>query len=433
MNKDYSDFESGLIYKNVLQNMQDGVITIASDGTIITFNPAAAHIFMFKECNFAGMHFVEIFSKLLIDPRNDELNDAILSSIYESTVTHNKDVKYYMGDICKQLLVSSTALFVEKDETKTKIGMILVISDITERQRLAYVQNLFGKYIDPQIAKRLLANPEENLMKATRQEMTVSFCDMNDFTKMCESLPPTIMTKLMNSFFAKMAQTVHKNHGVIDKFIGDSIMSFWGFPFTESRDHTFYGCETALEQIACMDALSKEVQSIDVQMAGISIRVCIGIATGELLMANIGSQEHQSFTVMGNVVNLASRLVGANKIYGTTILLSDDVVKSTGANFEYREVDTIKVKGKDKQTTVYELLGFKGTLTEHQLRFLETYAAALNHYRQQNWSEASKAFTQALELMPQDKASSVFLQRIQYFIKNPPFEGWCGVWVLESK
>lgn len=429
--EEYSDIESALIYKNVLQNMQDGVIAIASNGKIITLNSPAANILLINDKEYIGEPFTTIFSELLLDPRNDELNDAMLSAIYESKTTHHKDVKYYANGTCKDLLVSSTALFIEREGISVKVGMIIVLSDITQRQRLAHIQNLFGKYVDPNIATRIIEQPENELMKADRQVITVSFCDMNHFTSLCETLSPSAMETLMNLFLSKMSRSVHKNQGIIDKFIGDAVMSFWGFPFIIGVNHSSNGCQTALDQIASLTELNQEIKSIK-EIEHLTINIGIGIATGELIIANVGSEERKSFTVMGNIVNLASRLVGVNKIYGTQILVSDEVFNKTKADFTFREIDTIVVKGKEQQTTIYELLGTKAAINE-KLKFVESYSKGLKYYRTRDWRNAITYFEKAHQLNPDDKASLLFLERITYYKANPPDDSWLGVWILDKK
>ncbi len=429
---DNNDLESTLIYKNVLQNMQDGVLAISSQGTVITLNVAAAKILMIDDKKYIGEHFTKIFSELLLEPRNDALNDAILSAIYESTITHHKDVKYYSNGTVKDLLISSTALFIDKEGINVKIGMILVISDITERQRLSHVQNLFGKYVDPKIAKRLIEYPEDELMKASRQQVTVSFCDMNNFTTLCETLSPAAMEKLMNLFFTKMSRSVNKNNGVIDKFIGDSIMAFWGAPFTIDGMQAIGGCHTALDQVASVEELRTEIKTIE-EYENLNINICIGLAMGELIIANVGSEDHKSFTVMGNIVNLAARLVGANKVYGTTILVSEDVAKAASAQFVFREIDTVIVKGKEQPNTIYELIGLDNQVTGGKIKFLALYAAGLKAYRERHFDLATRQFTAAHDLIPTDKPTKVFLERVTYLMVNPPDESWKGIWTLDRK
>lgn len=423
--------ESSLIYKYVLQNMQDAVIVISLDGKIITFNPAAKSLFQIKENDITGERFTTLVQELLSDPRNDPFIDSIFSAIYESNITHNKDAKYYNKNTHKDLLISSTALF--SDDNKNKVGMILVISDITQRQRLVEIQGLFQKYIDPRITNQLLGTMENNLNEPDKRIFTVSFCDMNNFSQLCEVLPPAIMKKIMNVFFTKMSALVHKNDGVIDKFIGDSIMSFWGEPFTTMGLHSLCGCQTALDQIECLNTLNSEIDEIiKDKYKKITININIGIATGELVAANIGSDEHKSFTIMGNVVNLSSRLVNVNKTYGTHILISENVVNSIGDRFEYREIDTIQIRGSGSHINVYELLGPKGSLTKTQVQFLKTYASALSLYRQCQWDQAKHDFMQALRLVPNDVASNVFLERIKHFANHPPSAPWNGVWLPEK-
>lgn len=423
--------ESTLIYKYVLQNMQDAVIVISLDGKIITFNPAAKSLFQIKENDITGESFTKLVQELLSDPRNDPFIDSIFSAIYESNTTHNKDAKYYNNKTHKDLLISSTALF--SDDNKNKVGMILVISDITQRQRLVEIQGLFQKYIDPRITNQLLGTMENNSNELDKRIFTVSFCDMNNFSQLCEVLPPEIMKKIMNVFFTKMSSLVHKNDGVIDKFIGDSIMSFWGGPFTTKGVHSLCGCQTALDQIESLNTLNNEIDEIlDDNYKKITININIGIATGELVAANIGSDEYKSFTIMGNVVNLSARLVNVNKTYGTHILISENVVHSIGDNFEYREIDTIQIRGSESHINVYELLGRKGSLTKTQVQFLKTYAAALSLYRQCQWDQAKQAFMQALSFVPNDVASNVFLERIKHFENHPPSIPWNGIWMAEK-
>lgn len=429
---EYSDVESALIYKNVLQNMQDGVIAIASNGKIITLNAPAANILMIENKEYIGESFTSIFSTLLLDPRNDALNDAMLSAIYESKTTHHQDVKYYANGTCKDLLVSSTALFIERESIGVKVGMIIVISDITQRQRLAHIQNLFGKYVDPNIATRIIAQPENELMKADRQIITVSFCDMNHFTSLCETLSPTAMEALMNLFLSKMSRSVHKNKGIIDKFIGDAVMSFWGFPFIIGVNHSINGCQTALDQVASLIELNQEIKTIK-EISQLTINISIGIATGELIIANVGSEERKSFTVMGNIVNLSARLVGVNKIYGTQVLVSDEVYNKAKNDFAFREIDTIVVKGKEQQTTIYELLGTKVSITDEKHKFIDCYTKALNFYRVRDWVQAKIYFEKAHQLEPMDSAALLFLERIAHFRTNPPEDNWQGVWVLDRK
>lgn len=423
--------ESALIYKYVLQNMQDAVIVISLDGKIIIFNPAAKSLFQIKDNDITGKKFTALFQELLSDPRNDPFIDTIFSAIYESNITHNIDAKYYNNKIHKDLLISSTALF--SDDNKSKVGMILVISDITQRQRLIEIQDLFEKYIAPRITNQLLGTMKNNLNDPDKHVFTVSFCDMNNFTQLCQVLPPTTMKKIMNLFFTKMSSLVHKNDGVIDKFIGDSIMSFWGEPFTTMGVHSLCGCQTALDQIESLKALNDEIHNeVDEKYKNITININIGIATGELIVANIGSDEHKSFTIMGNVVNLSARLVNVNKTYGTHILISENVVNSIGDSFEYREIDKIQIRGHETRIKVYELLGRKGSLTQTQAQFIKMYASALSLYRQRQWEPAKQAFMQALHLVPNDVASKVFLERIKYFKKHPPRATWDEIWAPQK-
>ena len=426
--------EQDKIYKNILQNIQDGVITINLEGKIMTFNQSASEILTLNEESVVGKNLSQLFFS---DIRNDEFNDVILKAVYESSVTHHKEICYYTeSNKCKNLSISATFLFKEVNGKSEKWGVILVISDVSERHRLDYIQNLFGKYIDPRIAQRLMHVPGSTLLKPDKQFMTVSFCDMRSFSVICENLPPDILVEIMNFFFEDMSIPIYKNFGVIDKYIGDAMLSFWGESFTENENHAVCACLAALEQLIELTNLNIKVTEFLKKKYPhfiLKINIRIGVATGDLVVGNIGSENFKNYTIMGNVVNLAARLVGANKVYGTSALVSNKTATEANVAFEFREIDTIRTKGKDENDTIYELLGLKGSLDEKTLQLRNTYSVGLNYYRQRLWDQALLEFNHCLKINPEDTASQVFVQRLEYFKKNPPLANWDCVWVMESK
>lgn len=423
------------IYRHILENMQDGVITITTTGNIITINPEAIKILGLDQENFIDQPFTSIFSKLFADPRNDPFNDAIFSAVFESNIIHSREFKYFSGNVTKDLTLSASALLVDQDNEKVRKGVILVFRDISEQRKLENIQSLFIKHVDPHIVDRLISEHGEDFTKPNWHSMTIGFCDMNSFTNLCETLRPEVMQKLMNIFFSKMSLAVHQNQGVIDKFIGDAIMSFWGEPFTPQKLHAKYGCQTAIDQVNCMNSVNAEINQLyPDEFKHLSINLSIGMSSGDSLVSTIGSDEHQSFTVMGNIVNLASRLVGANKLYGTQILVSQNVVQNAGNDFEFHEIDKILVKGKDKPVTIYELLGHQGCLSDKHKEANQLYAKALSYYRNKQWDKAKAKFQDVLDIKKHDIASQEFLNRIDYLKKqkNLPVD-WNGVWELKYK
>lgn len=425
------------IFKSIMLNMQDGVIAVDNDGKIIASNPAAASILMLEDQELAAKEFKLIFEKFILEPENDDFNDTILNAIYSSEIIQHKATKFYSNKICKNLLVSASNLYINQDGNHTKIGVIIVMSDLTEMSRLTHMKNIFWKYVDPQIATKIIDFSEAELKAGNKQVITVSFCDMKNFTKLCESLPPSILEEIMNIFFSDMSDAVHKNNGVIDKFIGDSIMSFWGFPFTKKESQTIDACQTALDQIERLTDVNKAIHEIKsttaIDLSNINIGIRIGMAMGESVIANIGSNERKSFTILGDITNLSARLVGVNKIYGTNILLTKEIMKLAKDAFEFREIDTICVKGKEGHNAIYELLGVKGSLSEEHIKFVKLYETALAQYRQQKWREATKLLNEALTIIENDQACIALLERINIFKKDPPPKSWRGIYYLENK
>ncbi len=296
------------------------------------------------------------------------------------------------------------------------------------------LKQTFGKYVDPRILEHLLVAPDAAEASGGRHVMTISFADIAGFTNISEKLTPTLMVKLLNRHFGLQAKAVQDNQGVLDKFIGDSVMAFWGPPFVSSAEHANLACRAALAQLTALDTLRAELAELTgLRRDAPNIDLRLGLATGEVVVGNIGSENTRSYTVIGDTVNLASRLEGANRLYGTRILLSDNVARDAGPQFELREVDTIAVKGKIEPVQIFELLGLRGCLSEEEKRARDSYSDGLRAYRVADWAIAQAAFSHTLELQPADRPSRVMLERIALLRAQPSGESWDGVWRPESK
>lgn len=414
---------SSLLYENILDNMRDGVISVDLDGQVMTFNDAAGHILNTDNKDVINQNFARLF---FMDPRNDEFSDIILESIYQSNVTQKAIVKYFHGEKVKYLQVSTTFLFTPQPEA-VKYGVVIIFSDITANFAMDRMKELFGKYIDPRIANHLLEPDREieaiNSRQGFKQIMTVSFCDMQNFTGISDSLSAPELVNLINAFFNKMCKPVHDYQGIIDKYIGDEIMSFWGHPFVQSN-HAVLACNAALGQIRSLVSLNRELAG---KMPEILVNT--GIATGELIAGNVGSEQSKNFTAMGTTVSIASRLVDINKIYGTHILLTEETAKMVRENFELREIDTILAYIHQKvPIRIFELLGKKDKVPEAFLKAREHYQEGLNLYRKQYWREAREMFVSSLANRPFDKAAVLLMSRMEHYTIYPPGKDWDGVW-----
>ena len=306
-----------------------------------------------------------------------------------------------------------------------------MIERLRQNQR---VRETFGRYIDPRIAERLLGEPAAAAAEGQRRVMTVMFCDMKGFTALSEGVTPQGLVKIMNRYLSTMSEPIHAYRGVIDKYIGDAIMAYWGPPFVEDTDQAKGACSAAIDMIGHLPSLQKELpELLGLRAIPASCDLRVGIATGETLVGSIGSEYMMSFTVMGDTVNLAARLETANKSYGTRCLISEATAKLCAADFELREIDRVVVAGQSQPQTVYEVMGAKDTLSPQQTLVRTRYAAGLAAYRMRHWDEARAAFAEALQAAPDDAPSLALLARLAELKRNPPPENWDGSWRLESK
>jgi class 3 adenylate cyclase len=320
--------------------------------------------------------------------------------------------------------------------TRDEIGELsAAFNRMIERLRQnQQVRETFGRYVDPRIADGLLNQSALVATEGQRRVMTVLFCDMKGFTALSEGVTPQGLVKIMNLYLSTMSEPIHTHRGVIDKYIGDAIMAYWGPPFIEEVEQAHFACLAAIDMLGSVEKLRRELpEQLGVRSISAECDIRIGIATGEALVGSIGSDHMMSFTVMGDTVNLASRLEGANKAYGSRCLISEATQKIGGADIETREIDRLVVVGQTQPQTVFEIMGAKGALTSQQTLLRDKYAEGLAAYRAQRWAEARKAFDAALEAVPGDGPSLALIARIEGFGQNPPAADWDGAWHLDHK
>jgi len=347
-----------------------------------------------------------------------------LTGPVRSLASAMRDVQ--QGNLNVQLPVSST------DEVgRLTDSFNFFVEQLRSKEQM---KQTFGKYIDPRILEHVLAQPGAEVVAGGRHQMTVLFADLVGFTGLSERLTPSLMVTLLNRHFGLQALAVQEHHGVVDKFVGDSVMAFWGPPFVNPEEHAVLACHAAQAQLAALDTLRRELPEITgLRRDTPAIELRIGICTGEVVVGNIGSENTRSYTVIGDTVNLTSRLESANRVYGTHILIGESTAQAIGPQFEMREIDTISVKGKTETTRVFELLSAAGQLSEESVRLRERYEQARRAYLAQEWDLAEATFRECLQLRPDDGPSHVFLQRIQTLRRKPPGKDWNGVWQLVEK
>ncbi|WP_342711892.1 adenylate/guanylate cyclase domain-containing protein [Bradyrhizobium sp. B124] len=320
--------------------------------------------------------------------------------------------------------------------TQDEIGQLSaafnrMIETLRHNQR---IRETFGRYINPRIAEGLLEQPAIAATEGQRRIMTVMFCDMKGFTSLSEGVTPRGLVKIMNLYLSTMSAPVHAHRGIIDKYIGDAIMAYWGAPFVEEAEQTHLAALAAIDMIGQVNQLRKDLpELLGVRAIPADCDIRIGIATGEVLVGSIGSEFMMSYTVLGDTVNLASRLEGANKFYGSRSLISEATASACAATIELREIDRLVAVGQTQPVAVFEILGKKDQLTPAQTELRQRYADGLAAYRDRRWDDAEQAFTAALAAAPVDGPSIAMKARVAAFRQNPPAADWDGAWYLEQK
>jgi class 3 adenylate cyclase len=320
--------------------------------------------------------------------------------------------------------------------TRDEIGQLSAAFNrmIEQLRRNERIRETFGRYIDPRIVEGLIDQSALAAAQGQRHVMTVMFCDMKGFTTLSEGMTPQGLVKVMNRYLTTMSEPIRGHRGIIDKYIGDAIMAYWGPPFIEEANQAELACLAAIDMLGRIAALRKELpELLGVRMIPVECDIRIGIATGEALVGSIGSEFMMSFTVMGDVVNLASRLEAANKIYGTRSLISEATMDAVGSAIEVREVDRLMVLGQSRPHVVFEIMGRQGELTPSQNLLRTRYSEGLAAYRARRWREANSALNAALEMVAGDGPSHTLLGRLESMERNPPAANWDGSWRLDQK
>lgn len=286
---------------------------------------------------------------------------------------------------------------------------------------------LFGQYVPPELVDEMAKDPGSYSLAGENRKMTVLFSDVRGFTHISEGLLPDQLSKLMNEFLTPMTTVIQHHRGTIDKYMGDAIMAFWGAPLVDPQ-HARRALDAALDMVAALKTLESHFKSLGWP----PLRIGVGLNTGEMTVGNMGSEFRLAYTVMGDAVNLGSRLEGLTKEYGVTILASEST-QAAVPDFAWRELDRVRVKGKDKPVTIYEPIGPLAQLTEAEKTELEAHRQALAAYRAQDWMTAAVAFAGLQRQYPQRALYRIFAARVQQLASQPPGEGWDGAHNFATK
>jgi adenylate cyclase len=403
--------------ENILRSSSNGIITLDSDGLVVTANEAALAMLKLPEDWVVGSAAGELFA-------GD--NAWVMTTMARMAQTGQReiaiDARLSLGSRAASVNLAAQPLFGPEG---VPIGSMLVLEDITEEKR---VRTTMARYMSSEVVDQVLAGSESELGGKT-QTVSILFSDVRNFTGISEALGARETVSLLNEYFGEMVEVVTRHGGILDKYIGDTIMALFGAPFAKPEDAD-HALAVGNAMMVTLRALNDRRQAQGKQ----PIDIGIGIATGDVLAGSVGSPSRMKYTVMGDSVTLASRLEGANKYYRTKILLDETTVGAltNGSAGCLREIDLLRVKGKDGPVAVYESLGYlePGPALEEAM---DCFAAGLAAYRACDWDWAIQRFAAALELRPEDEPSRMYIERCRHYREAPPPADWGGVWILTDK
>jgi adenylate cyclase len=291
---------------------------------------------------------------------------------------------------------------------------------LIEVREKRWLRHAFGRYVSPQVVEAIIKNPEHCRLGGEVVEVTVLFADLSQFTAISEGMAPEDLIGILNEYFTPMTQIIMNHQGTLDKYIGDAIMALWGAPVSMA-DHARKACAAAVHMQQELRVLQKGWQERSLP----ALWARVGLHSGPVVAGNVGSKERFNFTVLGDTVNLASRLEGINKFYGTEIILSESTYRQVADEFLVRELDTVRVKGRVQPVIIYELVGLK---QENVIpAWLSLFASGRAAYLARQWEEAADRFEEVLRLKPGDTPATLYLRRCHAYHRYPPAPDWQGV------
>jgi class 3 adenylate cyclase len=367
-------------------------------------------------------------------PQELRIEEKNLAKIYdqdslreiEFTLPH-KPGKNYSGWINRIVSKSGSTL-----------GWVILIQDVTETVKMTaalkffndQLKKSFSTYLSEDVVKEIIDDPAKLQLGGIKRHMTAMFTDIKDFSKIAEVLSPEKLVEMLNHYLSAMSNVILDQKGTIDKYEGDAIIAFFGAP-QQQPDHALRACTAAI----LMKRLEKEVNKLltETKMCPLPVFTRIGINTGEMLVGNMGTQKKMNYTVIGNEVNLAARLEGVNKQYGTRIIASENTINETGGKLLSRRLGWIRVVGISKPVRIYEILELMQDADPSLHKLVELFHNALKFFESREWKTAESAFYLVLKQFPDDNPTKLYLKFCKYFLKNPPPNNWDGVVNIKEK
>ncbi len=404
--------------ESMLLSMSNGVVTLNQERVVVT-------------CNAAGLKIFQCGLPDIVEKKADEIftgrNAWIVERIAKVEGDQHQDVQMDMEiEVAgKTASVNLTTLPLKADDDQA-LGTMLMIEDISTEKR---VKATMARYMDPTIAAQMVESSESDVLGGVSKRATILFSDIRGFTTLTEHLGAHGTVSFLNEYFGIMVDAITRQEGMLDKFIGDAIMAAFGLPMSHDDDED-RAVRAAIEMIRECWRWSGE----RIDRGQLPVDMGVGLNTDMIVSGNIGSAKRMDYTLIGDGVNVASRLESACKAYSARILISDNTYKLLRGTYRIRDVDQVIVKGKTEPVGVYEVLDYHTDATFPSLMDVVNYFnEAVQYYRKRDFTKSIKQFEAALQRHPKDKLSQTYIERCQYLMANPPAEDWGGIWEMHEK
>jgi adenylate cyclase len=392
----------------MLRSLTNGVITLGLDGTVSYLNPAACRILHLDAKTSVGLPLAELF---------DGFNAWIIEAVDEAHASGEEKAlpnsEFFISSEDDWVAANLTIVPL-RDARKSDLGTMLVLEDI---QRERELRRTMSRYMSNEVIDRLLINPE-GVLGGYASEVTILFSDIRGFTSLTERLGASDTVSMLNEYFSFMEDVVTNRSGTIDKYIGDAIMALFGAPFSSVND-----AANAVQAAVDMFQVLQFLNGRRAAEGKAAIRIGVGIGTGTVITGNIGSPKRMDFTVIGDPINLASRIESTNKVYGTEILVCGETWSRLAKPPRARRIDTVHVRGQTKPTELWEILAHRPDIS---YAAIEIYEAGFEAYTAGRWQEALAQFEKAVSVRADDRPAALMAERCRHFLAAPP-ENWQGV------
>ena len=403
--------------ENMLESMTNGVITLDVEQKVVTCNTSGLRILRLQSADILQCAAAEVFqagNAWVLDKVSRVSETQVLESTMDSALEIGGE----------KVSINLTVLPLKGVDRKS-LGTMILIDDISSEKR---IKATMSRYMDANIADQLLSSGAD-LLGGQAITATVLFSDIRGFTGLTENLGAAATVSLLNEYFTLMVEVIQHHGGMLDKFIGDAIMAGFGVPVPHDDDED-RAVRTAINMIAQLT----EWNAKRVLEGKLPVNIGIGLNTDSLIAGNIGSLKRMDFTMIGDGVNLASRLESACKQYGAQILVSDNTFRKLRGTYRARLIDNVIVKGKTHAVAIYEILDFHTDASFPSMaEFLQIFRLGMDQYRGRRFKEAMSTFSDAMRLRADDKVSAIYLERCEHYLREPPPQDWNGTWTLTEK